>query len=109
MFDLINKMVSNQGGCNMTLYCNLNMELTTFEYNNNTYIIDDYIMKEDCYIITANQSQYKIPNCLTLHREDSRVKKEFEETNVKIEFADLIEIKDLTNNLIKIIDIKDLD
>ena len=118
MFDLINKLVSNKGNCNMTLYCNLKMELTTFEYNNNTYIIDDYIMKEDCYIITSNQAQYKIPVDLILHKEESRIQKEVKpeveiktnveinvETTVKIEFTDLPETKDLT----KIIDIKDLD
>ena len=49
VIDLIPKCISNQSGydCNMTLYCNTKMNLTYFEYEDNTYIIDDYDMNED--------------------------------------------------------------
>ena len=71
VIDLIPKCISNQSGydCNMTLYCNTKMNLTYFEYEDNTYIIDDYDMNEDCYIITCNKIKFKIPVDLILYRD----------------------------------------
>ena len=97
--DLIPKCISNQGGCNMTLYCNLKMNLTFFEYNNNTYVIDDYDMKEDCFILKCQQNTFKIPVNLTLHRDDNILKSNLEEykkeddnkkeDDVKLDIVDL--------------------
>ena len=46
----------------MTLYVNSRMELVQFSYKDVTYDIDEYEMKEDCYIIYCDGDRlYKIP------------------------------------------------
>lgn len=51
----------------MTLYVNSQMELVQILYKDVTYNIDEYEMKEDCYIIYCDGGQlYKIPVNLSL-------------------------------------------
>lgn len=63
--DLSKKLVV---GDELILYVNSQMELVQFFYENITYIIDIYQMKEDCYIITCQDTIFMLPINLTLHK-----------------------------------------
>ena len=69
MIDLTKKFASVDNIDNMTLYVNSRMNLTKFEYLGILYIIDDYQMHEDCFLIICGENQYKIPVDLTLYNE----------------------------------------
>ena len=69
ILDLTKKFASVDNKENMTLYVNSRMNLTKFEYLGILYIIDDYQMHEDCFLIICGENQYKIPVNLTLYKE----------------------------------------
>ena len=69
IIDLTKKFASVDNVDNMTLYVNSRMNLTKFEYLGVLYIIDDYQMHEDCFLIFCGEEQYKIPVNLTLYKE----------------------------------------
>ena len=50
----------------MTLYVNSKMELVQFLYKAVTYYIDEYEMKEDCYIIYCDVNRIVLPVNLIL-------------------------------------------
>ena len=102
LVDLTQKLVSLNNVCNMTLYVNSNMNLTKFEYLDYLYEIDEYQMKEDCFIIDcadadSNLIRFKIPVNLTLYNESIIVyKKPFTIEDECIPTGELTPIDDLT-------------
>ena len=115
IIDLIPKCISNQFGCNMTLYCNMKMNLTYFEYEDNTYIIDDYDMNEDCFVIKCNKIIFKIPVNLTLCRDtdiiiksNNNIKEDI--INLDVENLDSVKLDSVKLDSVKLDSVKsDID
>lgn len=69
IIDLTKRFASVNNVDNMILYVNPTMNLTKFMYLDVLYDIDEYQMKEDCFIVFCGDDIFKIPVDLTLYQE----------------------------------------
>ena len=67
IIDLREQYVSNQLECNMALFCNDELELQYFTWNDVEYKISSYEEKEGIYICCLD-GIYILPNCLTWYK-----------------------------------------
>ena len=68
IIDLREKYTSNQLECNMAFFCNDNLELQYFSWNDVEYTISSYREKKDGVYIHYFNDMYILPNCLTWYR-----------------------------------------